>query len=287
MVNIDISNEEYYLSKVESYCYSLRDAMIDMSLKFPEISSFERYLSKLKEYNSIAYVMELLHKCWCFANPYYLFNSMPKDLSNEEMYNMILSKYKKGSVREGCGVLEEELDKEHNILLDAYYHAYQRAGQMTLAYNSYINNLYEIAEMICKNKGITLANGFIISTTIQTDKTPDQLRTVFYAVASEYNCCSANEDNCRIFLSIFDVTICTPEGSIVWFDTGSSKGNEPSIASIYTIFSSLGVEMNMNNKAIISKHFTYQNGEIKPEQLKARQTSKQERVREIVKEALK
>ena len=65
-------------------------------------------------------------------------------------------------------------------------------------------------------------------------------------------------------------------------DFGSSKGREPSLASIYTTFDALGVDMSYSNKATICKYFTWQNGEIMPEQIKSRKNTKQNKLREAI-----
>ena len=69
-------------------------------------------------------------------------------------------------------------------------------------------------------------------------------------------------------------------------DTGSPKANEPSIASIYTLFETLGVEMNRRNKTIISHHFTMKTIELDPDQIKARRNEKQTKLAEAIKKVL-
>ena len=46
---INITNEEYFLEKAETYCYRLQDAIIDLTLKLPTIDTIERYLLKLEK----------------------------------------------------------------------------------------------------------------------------------------------------------------------------------------------------------------------------------------------
>ena len=172
-ITLTISKEEYYLSKVETFCYDLRNAMIDMSLKFPEISTFERYFRKLEDYDNVVYIIGLLHKCWCFAHPTYLFDTIPKDLSFEGVKN-ILSKYQSGSKRYGMDELNEEFSKKNTPLLLAYYKAYHKEGEMALCYEDYMESLYFSVEKKCSSYGINLESSFVIRTTIRTDKTPQQ-----------------------------------------------------------------------------------------------------------------
>lgn len=282
MVQIDITAEEYYLSKVEECYYKLRDAMIECSLKHPEICTFERFFCKLKQYDSIVYVIGLLHRCWCFANPWYLFNTMPKDLPLDQMLDMVLCKHKSNSPRSGIGTLKEELDKDPTPLLMAYYRAYQKEEWMAMCYQSYMDQLFQITARVCDSFNINLLEGFIISDAIKTDKNPSQLKRAF-EVLCKFQCCAKSESNLQTFLSIFDTTIIASEELIYWIDIGSSRGQSPSIASIYTTFSALGVDMNMHNKTIICKHIANQDGtRIRPEQLKARDTPKQNDLREAI-----
>ena len=54
----------------------------------------------------------------------------------------------------------------------------------------------------------------------------------------------------------------------------NKKNNQPSIASLYAMFSAMGVEMNIHNKNIICKLFNDANNEpISPESLKPRKES--------------
>ena len=279
MIKIDITEEEYFLSKAEEYCYTLRDAMIDMSLKFPEIATFERCLNKIKTYGNIAYIMRLLHRCWCFAYPKYLLDAVPKDIPFDKMLDMMLSKYRSPSMH---SVITEELNKNIHPLIMAYYKAYIENGKMTMYYGTYMDSLYNIAKNVCSQHSITLAEGFIISATIKTDKTTAQLSRVFDVISKRFKFCPDNADCRRIFISIFDSSVSAPDGIIPWMDFGSSKGREPSLASIYTTFDALGVDMSYSNKATICKYFTWQNGEIMPEQIKSRKNTKQNKLREAI-----
>lgn len=285
-VIINISEEEYYLSKIESCCYDLRNAMIDLSLKFPEISTFERYMFKLKSVNNIVYIMGLLHRCWCFANPRYLFDAMPKDIPDTQLIATLLSKYQPEGVRKGVGVLKEELDRKNNFLIMAWYKAYQQNGKVAVAFTDYMEQLYSLASKICYSKDIRLQNGFVVSDTIETLIPVDKLVKVFDVISKQFKCCSASEDNKQTFLSIFNSTICASPQPIKWTDMGSSRGKVPSLASIYTIFDALKVNMTAKAKRIICKHIIWQHGEITPDQIKARTTSKQEKLRNALLKAI-
>lgn len=280
---INITNEEYFLEKAETYCYRLQDAIIDLTLKLPTIDTIERYLLKLEKKESIVYILGLLHKCWCYANPVYLNDVIPKELSSsqKDYVKRVESMYSRT-------VLKEEINKPTNPLILDYCKARTKRHELdfcSLSYSSYMNSLFNITKNICKRFDLEIVDGFIISATIKTDKSPEQLKKAFYVVA-EYGCCDPSDDNLRTFISLFDSTISASTGTIEWTDTGSPKANEPSIASIYTLFETLGVEMNRRNKTIISHHFTMNTQELEPDQIKARRNNKQTKLAEAIKKVL-
>lgn len=279
---IQIPQEHYNVSRLEDYCYMLRNAMIDMSLKFPYISTFERYLNEITKEESIIYIVDLLHECWCFAHPYYLFNKGQKD----DNILTFLTKYRRGELRNGMGVIKEELDKKISPLLIAYHKVYQNAGKMTQCYGDYMDDLYNVVRIHCNRLNIVLKDDFTIIYTIETDKSPEQLKKVFQVFSSQFNCCENNDSNLQVFISMFSTAISVREGTILWTDIGSSKGKEPSLASIDTVFRSLGIEMNSHNKNIICKYITWANGSITPEQIKPRKNDKQEKLKEAILQSL-
>lgn len=281
------SLEKYYLTILEEYCYKLRDAMIDLSLKLPEINTIDRYFRELKDYDNIVYILSILHKCWCFAHPEYLFNTIPKNLSIDEMFQR-LSIYQPDSSRGGSDILKEELDKKHNPLLIAYYDAFRYAGDMTLCYGEYMKQLHNVINVHCNGFYIDIKDNFTIIPALKTNKTAQQLKKVFYVFSRNFGCCEDSEENLQIFLSMFDTTISAPEGTIPWHDMGSEKNRQFSIASIYTIFKTLGIEMNRHNREIICLYITRPDGKrLNQEQIKSRINSKQEGFKEALEAALK
>jgi hypothetical protein len=68
---------------------------------------------------------------------------------------------------------------------------------------------------------------------------------------------------------------------------GSEKNRQFSIASIYTIFKTLGIEMNRHNREVICKFITRPDGKsLKQEQIKSRTTEKQDRLKEALEAVL-
>lgn len=282
----EMKEREYNLSKLEDCCYRLRDAIIDVSLKFPEICTFKRYIDKIFVYDDLVYVTKLLHKCWCFAHPHYLTNTVSKNLSDNEMLEMALSKFKHGASHEGTGLLTEELDKTMNPLISAYIRKRVGSNFMALCYDEYLKNLHGIVEDKFKTmkKGVDLLDSFIVNRHLHSSKnlTVKQLSSAFDVFAKQFSCCQDTDKNRSVFLSLFDVSYHVDEGEIFWEDLGSAKGQLPSIASIYTIFDTLGIELNQFNKEIICEHICYGNGNINPEQIKPRNTDKQNKLRKAI-----
>lgn len=254
--------EDFYVSKLEDHCYALRNAMIDLSLKFPTINTFDRYLSKLKLRDNFIYIVNLLHECWCFAHPSYLLDAMQQD------HGIDFSVKRLGHAPE---TIAASFDKHILPLKLDYYNRNLNESVLTANYGLYMKDLYHVTKNVCyKSFGLNLLEGFIISYKIPTDKTPDQLRKAFEVISKEFHCCDYSDDNIKVFLSMFDTTFTEPEGTIEWKDIGSSKNKMTSFASIYTLFSALGVDMSLGNKTIITKYIITKNGEIAPEQIKSR-----------------
>lgn len=285
---VTLSAEEFYVSKIESLSYQLRDAILDLSLKFPELNTFERYILRLNDYESFIYIISLLHKCWCLIYPNYLFNTVPKDLSTDSVLDMFLAAE---SVKESLIAkikIKEEVYKDFNPLFINYYKAYQQAGTIKTYFSKYIADLYKIFNSCADKWGIQLNDNFTISDSLKTKYTASQLKSVFKIISKDYSCCEDNERNLRIFLSMFNSINISPEGTIQWQEKSTSRSKEPSLASLYTLFHSLGIDMNLHNRIVICKFFTWANGSIKEDQIKSRisELGKQKNLSEAIKKAL-
>lgn len=281
-MNIQISSEHFIVSKLEEYCYILRDAMIDMSLKYPEISTFERYLSEIKQEDSIIYIVGLLHKCWCLAHPYFLFNTVQEN--NVLDY---LTKYSKGTPNSGVDIPKEAFNKKPTPLLIRHFRKKNKERKMLLNYKEYLDNLYEVTNIQCERFKIKLRDNFTIIAVLETKKSSEQLKNVFEIFSKQFNCCEYNENNLQVFISMFSTTPSRTENTILWTDIGSEISKEPSLASIDTIFRSLGIKMNSYNKSIICKYITWKYGNIKPEQIKPRSNEKQNDLKNKILDSLK
>ena len=268
-VNIDISHEEYYVSKLEEYCYKLRDAMIDISLKFPELDTFENYINGLKDYSSFLYISKLLHQCWCFAYTEYLFNTMQVKISGaEDLRKLRLIEDKSEKALTLMNVL---MNKPVHPLKMAFYRAYMEQHETVKQfYVNYMKELFDIFQDACNEFGINISEGFIIEECLHTSATPAQLKKAFDVFSKQYGCCDDSRENLQTFLSLFDCTTTLPEGTISWKNIGSANNKEFFIGSIYAVFKAVGVDMNITNKRIICDHILVKNEKIDPEKLKNR-----------------
>lgn len=262
--------DEYIRVQLEYYIYKFRDAMLNFSLEFPELSTMEWYCSRLKKYDTFIYCVGLLHKCWCYAHPDYLFNTLSKKLPDEDLLEMVLNKYQPDSKYYKVERLQKEFSKEFSSLLISYYRSFQRLGIIAENYGSYIKSLYEILKSVARRWDIDLNDNFTISYYIKTEKTPQQLEKAFEIISNQFKCCDYTPRNLRTFMSIFETTISEPENRIYWKDKSTSRNKEDCISSLWIFFKALNVDMNIHEKNIICKYFMWGKEAIKPEQLRDR-----------------
>jgi len=272
-----ISNQEFYLSKIEDYCYSLQTAIIEMSLNLPDVSTFARYLGKLTDTGDISYTLALLHRCWCFVNPRYLLDTTLKNKSQEELLDIVMSKFSTNT-----NIFPQEIyNKSLNPLALAFYRRSQEDhGEAQMAYAQYMDSLYQVVHNIVGDR-LALQPGFTLRSTINTNLTTEQLTRVFKVISSQpFHCCNDTEENLRNFLSIFDQTPSASTGLIEWTEYAYERTKMPSVASIYTTFNTIGVPMSMANKNIIGHHFSWKNQVVTADQIKSRLSDKKRSVLE-------
>lgn len=269
------SKEDIYLFKIEDYCNSIRNAIIDCTLKLPDISSFKFYLSKLKEQANIEYILDLLHNCWLLVHPDKMFDAVHKDGDPIEMLDKSLSKYTGNHLtkyEDPYDMVSEELDAPMNIAIASFYYRKVQDNNMLHFFREYIDELHKKTKIIYENCGLTVSDNFVPVRCLKVELSREQLHSLFQAVASE-GFMSNNEATRHTFLSLFSNTLHTADEKIIWHDI-NNKNNRPSIASLYTMFSAMGVDMNIHNKTIICRLFNDANNKpILPENLKPRKES--------------
>ena len=274
-IQTNVNKEDIYLFKIEDYCNSIRNAIIDCTLNLPDISSFEFYLSKLKEQANIEYILSLLHHCWLLVNPDRMFNAPHKDEDPEKILEKSLSKYTGDHLSkydESYDMVSKELDASVKITIASFYYRKVKENEMLHFFREYIDELHKKIKNIYEHWGLTIRNDFIPIRCLQVELSRNQLQALFKAVAlKEYMTNDKVTEN--TFLSLFSNTLHTTDKKIIWRDI-NTKNNRPSIASLYVMFAAMGIDMNLQNKTIICKFFNdAKNEPILPDELKPRKES--------------
>lgn len=268
------SKEEQYVMRLEDLCFSLRCAIVDLSLKFPDLTTFERYLSRLSNTYDLIYIVGLLHRCWVYIYPFCLFDRpMKSRLDIEAALDQALCKYSREGIH-GYDFVKEEMEKHNFTILDTIREIQKPEviNKRKSAYREYMKGLYNITNAVCEKKHIRLNEDFTLQEALTTKLTPEQIRAVFDVIVKNGKM-SSNEDTRSTFMSIFDSTINVTEGKILWLDV--AKSHTPNYSTLYVLFKTMGVEMTNFNKAVICKFFKVKDIDgkeipIHPEKLKSR-----------------
>ena len=261
--------------RLEDLCTMLKSAILDFNLKLPPLVSFERYLRKLTNIDDVFYVMEMLHQCWVYVHPLYLFDRPTKDLmSQSEMLNWAFNRYRGKNPDRNYDFINQEVNRgninELTLLFNKAYNHLESRQQA--AYGSYMKGLEEISRSVCRSFDMELGSGFTICyvLTSKLELTRTQIDNVFAAVA-KIGKMNNNEETAAAFRSLFSQTISAVEQKIQWLDV--AKSHKPNYASLYVLFKTMGVEMNRFHRTIICRVFTSPQGAIDPDQLKSRETN--------------
>ena len=270
----DTYQQALYVSRLEDLCFNLKNAIIDLNLKFPCLVSFERYLLKLTDTNDILYIMELLHQCWVYVHPNYLFDRPIKASFNTGKCLDYVWKNSKAKGNHSFSFINNEVNRNNFTALELLYvKAYSNVQpKLEQVFRKYFEGLWEISNGVCESKQIKLAEDFTVQMALVTNLTPVQIDAVFNVLAASGKINSGN-DNRIIFKAMFDTTANVAEGKILWLDRAKSK--TPNYASLYLLFKTMGVKMEKHEKAIICRFFKVvdENGEetgIDPLKLKSR-----------------
>ncbi|MCQ2267851.1 MAG: hypothetical protein MJZ83_03130, partial [Bacteroidaceae bacterium] len=252
----NISREEFYVARLEEWCYSLKCAVIDISLKLPSESVFVRYLSKLEAEEDVVHVMSLLHECWTYIYPGNLFDqpsksSIPDDIDLKN---------------ENYDVVKEEIDMPFNALTIEHYKEMLKKPGVVKFYQHFIQAIHAHSQKNCSRFDLVLLENFLIDYSIHTEVAKDKLRAVFDVIVY-YGYLKTKDKN--DFMAIFDYTINAWTKQLRWMDI-SGKNKEPAFASLYVVLKCLaGTDVATKRKAC--KCFVDANGDsISPDQLKTR-----------------
>ncbi len=278
-IGLNASKEDIFVFRLEGYCNELKTAIVDFTLKIPSQSSFVFYLGKLNDRDSIEYILGLLHYCWILAHPTKLYDSIYKSEDPMEMLDKSLNKFggneKHTSYGDDYDFVTSELDANHNSFLsnDHYSNSQKQENQMLLyGYKEYLERLYSLIKPVCEKHDIIIRKEFIVNRFFVTRLNKSQIDAVFIAV-SRQGYMSKDKETRSEFLALFDCTCHVPNKKIIWHDV-NEKNKQPAIASLYTMFQTMGVEMNAANKKTICQYFNDANNKpILPDSLKPRNSS--------------
>lgn len=279
----NITREEFYVARLEDCCYNIKCAFTDSLLKLPEKDVIIRYLYKLADVSSVEHVMGLLHQCWLYANPYYLFDQLPKGSDQVELIENIF----KHSDREDMLKLEVDKPEGYTALHIKHYKAIESVPGLKNYYTTYLNGIFDAAKEVCSKFVLELQEGFLIDYSLHSELSADKLSAAFDVLLQhEY----LQEADRAAFLAIFDSTINTRPKKITW--RGISEKSRPdkpviSYASLFVAFKCL-VDMDARNKVILCRCFYDALGkDITPDKLKVRDSNALDAFEAEIKEAIK
>lgn len=266
------NHEELYVFRLENYCNDLRNGIIDDNLNLPSIHSFVFYFSKLKEIGNLEYILNLLHECWILAHPSQMLEPTYKDDLNENLEKIFYNSTSESSG--GYNIHSEELNPPvNNTLVSVYSNHIINNNKKLYFYCNYIEELYKAIKSVCDKLEFSINECFIPKYSLHVKLSREQLLMLFEKLASK-GYMKDDEETRYSFLALFENTLHTTSRKIVWLDS-NKKNKEPSIASLYAMFSAIEVDMNIRNKNIICKFFNdANNNPISPESLKPRNDSK-------------
>ena len=279
------TQQEQYVQKLEDLCFSLKCAFVEFTLKMPSLTTFERYLCKLDSSDDIIYLIGLLHQCWLYTHPFYLFD---KNIKDEDPV-VALKKSLSHKANSDYDLIEKELNRDNiTELTIIHYKAYNDLEpKMQDAYQKYVEGLWNICDAVCKKKDIQLCPEFVINYSLNSALSPTQIEQVFQAVADTGRMIN-NVETAATFRALFSSTISAVEHKILWLDI--NEKNERSVyVSLRVMFEAMGVKMNRTNLRIICNAFETHQGEITEDQLKStqyRMSGKLKELQDIVRQAL-
>lgn len=272
--------------KLEDLCTMFKGAIIHYNLNYPPLTIFERYIHKIKNRDDVLYVVELLHQCWLYIHPENLINRpLKQSISQYDMLDIALSNYDENNLHPLYD-LDKDTDRDNiNELIISF--TTNLPQKYKAAYGKYVDGLLSICRSVCQHFEIELDDNFTIRYILKSklQLTTAQIDKVFKAVADE-GMMNNDPDTAASFRALFESSVIAPEHKIVWLDT--TKGHSPNYASLYTMFNTMGVEMDRYNRSVICKTFTTKDGNIiKEEQIKTRKSDRQIKLEKIIEETLK
>lgn len=263
------TKDDIYMLKLDECCNSLSHAIIFDSLDLPSISSFSFFLKRLNDYGVFKYVLQRIHECWMLANYSTFLDSPTKEKDTIELIQSALSKYTSNRCNTDYDIVQEELNAPINTIIASTYYKKMMGNKRIEFYRTYLNELYKEVKGHTYIDCYSIGESFIPVCSLNVNLSRTELCALFTELVSA-GYIEDNDANKHSFLALFSNTLQKPYAKIKWLDK-NKKNNTPSIASLYTLFISLEIEMTPRNKKIICSLFDDADGEpISVERLKPR-----------------
>lgn len=270
------NNVKLYI--LENRCREIQNAIESLAQSLPSQISFIREFRQLENRGDVSSILELLHTCWCWANPLFLFDKPSKDFENlDEMFRTIRN-----------GDPSDFGRDDWTLGMMKHYKVSVQQPYLFRNYNTYLNNLYFAITPHCQELGLQLRNDFTFSIGLPTNLTTTQLNALFDVAVSETLVWEKDREK---WLSLFNNTITATSGPIEWRDISKTRDQDhnhiPGYASLYTFIKCAVGTINKDILAVVSQRFVDCHGKpIASDKIKSRKGSSQERLSAMFSEAI-
>lgn len=264
-----LSEENFFLLRLEDLYFQLRKAILNHSLEYPELDMFERYLLKIKDASHIQYIMGLLRKANMLINPTLFFD---KQFKKDVPQDVILSRYL--TTYSGNKVSISELNKNAPTPLIMRHF---QSMEMTLKeeYGQYFRELWTISKSVCLKHSIELGENFVLVGHLTTKYPTSVLENVFDVLVNDGYIKGTKEEKAT-FLSMFSTSVNAAEEPIRLVKM--AKNGNINVSFLYVLFTKLLCKKELSgiDKEIICRFFALASAEerLAPDSIKPRTKSK-------------
>ena len=223
-----VKKSDLCMYKLESLCYRLKCAIIDHSLKLPSLVSFRYYLDGISSETELGVVVEMLHDCWIYAFPIYMFDKPLKaGRSLDDIFRASAHDF-------------DENDYISSPLHLSYAKEYA-LGNKTRAqsrvpedYARYLHRLYLMVNAQCLKHNLRIDARFMLAPLMPTDLSVVVLKNVYqYLVDRKYIEPNKESD----FIAIFSASVVALPEKLRW--TYLTKSKLPNYSCLYSLMSTL------------------------------------------------
>lgn len=260
--------EQLHLNRANQLCDTLKSAVINQSLSYPDIVEFENILSNIQNSKDFSYIIERLRRIKMLTNPSLMFDKQIKASSSADaILTAALSQYS-GS----AAMTEEDFNKNQITPL-----MLQHFNRLKLNFEPYFNELVCMVQQLASIHLISVDNDFAIFAMSFATPYPKQILTKIFDMLVEDKFIKGGDTEKVTFLSMFESTATAPENKITIIKVGRSK--KQNISWLYVMFQELlgKVELSYEDKIIIATFFTLSAESLKPGSIKPRTESKNSR----------